>query len=126
MEFRPLSDLRVDVFCGPLKYPSWMAAAPSTSPPPLHAPGPQASLETGQACYLPCAPDSLPVIGAVPGCRGAYLATGHTCWGILNGPATGLLLAEMITEGRASSCEVAPFSPARFGGAGRGAAAGRV
>lgn len=38
-----------------------------------------------QACYLPCSDDGLPLIGAVPGVPGAYLATGHSCWGILNG-----------------------------------------
>ncbi|EFJ41465.1 hypothetical protein VOLCADRAFT_98510 [Volvox carteri f. nagariensis] len=68
----------------------------------------QAAVEAQQACYLPCAPDSLPVIGPVPGCEGAYLATGHTCWGILNGPGTGLVLAEMITEGGAKSCPRPP------------------
>ncbi|GLI67399.1 hypothetical protein VaNZ11_011585 [Volvox africanus] len=76
----------------------------------------QAPVETLQACYLPCAPDGLPVIGPVPQCQGAFLATGHTCWGILNAPATGLVLAEMIAEGRASSCDVTAFSPSRFAG----------
>ncbi|GLC75000.1 hypothetical protein PLESTF_001582200 [Pleodorina starrii] len=77
----------------------------------------EAPEETRQACYLPCAPDGLPVIGPVPGCAGAFLATGHTCWGILNGPATGLLLAEWIEAGRPSSCgerELGAFSPGRF------------
>ena len=33
---------------------------------------------------------------------GVYLGTGHSCWGILNGPATGLMLAEMILDGKVS------------------------
>jgi hypothetical protein len=37
--------------------------------------------------------------------------------GILNGPATGLALAELIADGAASSVNLAPFDPAR--GAGR-------
>ncbi len=72
-------------------------------------------MEAQQACYLPCAPDSLPVIGPVPGAAGVLLATGHTCWGILNAPATGLVMAEMILEGKAKSVDVRPFAPARFG-----------
>ncbi|KAG2435827.1 hypothetical protein HXX76_007022 [Chlamydomonas incerta] len=80
----------------------------------------EAPVEAQQACYLPCAPDSLPVIGPVPGADGVFLATGHTCWGILNAPATGLVMAEMILEGKAKSVDVRPFAPARFV---RGAAA---
>ena len=29
-----------------------------------------------QACYLPCSPDGLPLIGRVPGLENAYVATG--------------------------------------------------
>ena len=31
----------------------------------------------------------MPVIGAVTGVEGAYVATGHSGWGMLNGTATG-------------------------------------
>jgi hypothetical protein len=34
--------------------------------------------------------DGVPAIGALPGVAGAYVATGHSCWGILNAPATVL------------------------------------
>jgi len=68
-----------------------------------------------QACHLPCSPDGLPVIGAVAGVAGAYVATGHSCWGILNAPATGLGLSELILDGASSSVDLSPFSPARFG-----------
>lgn len=84
----------------------------------------QAEVEAQQACYLPAAPDGLPVIGEVPGTRGAYVATGHTCWGILNGPATGLAMAELIAEGRASSVDISAFSAARFKEAGAAAGGG--
>ena len=36
-----------------------------------------------QACMRPCAPDALPILGQAPGYKGAYLACGHNCWGIL-------------------------------------------
>ena len=42
-----------------------------------------------QACFRPVTEDGLPLIGAVPGVAGAYVATGHSVWGILNAPATG-------------------------------------
>lgn len=67
-----------------------------------------------QACFLPCTDDSLPVIGAIPGTKNCYIATGHSCWGILNGPATGASLAELILEGRSTTVNLEPFNPARF------------
>ena len=67
-----------------------------------------------QACYLPVSPDGLPLIGAVPAVEGAYIAGGHSCWGILNAPATGLAIAELILDGSASVCNIKPFDPARF------------
>ena len=40
--------------------------------------------------------------------------TGHSCWGILNGPATGLVMAELIAEGRASSVDIRRLDPQRL------------
>ena len=57
----------------------------------------------------------MPVIGAVPGVAGAYVATGHSVWGILNAPATGEAMAELITEGKPSRLDLDPFSPTRPG-----------
>jgi glycine/D-amino acid oxidase-like deaminating enzyme len=42
-----------------------------------------------QACHLPISVDGEPLIGRHPKVSGAYIATGHGCWGILNAPATG-------------------------------------
>eukprot|EP01044_Picomonas_judraskeda_P008346 COSAG03_NODE_947_length_5233_cov_13.433385_2_plen_336_part_00 len=67
-----------------------------------------------QACYLPLSPDGQPMIGAIPYVSGAYIATGHSCWGILNAPATGLGMAELITNGKATSVDLSPFDPSRF------------
>eukprot|EP00983_Pelagomonas_calceolata_P134507 1162067-Pelagomonas_calceolata.AAC.2 len=76
---------------------------------------PGSSVTARQACNLPVGPDAVPVIGAVPGVQGIYVvrATGHSCWGILNGPATGKALAEQIVYGRSKSVDMKPFSPAR-------------
>ncbi len=67
-----------------------------------------------QACYRPVTDDGVPLIGRVPRIANAYVATGHGPWGILNAPATGLALAELITQGAASSVDLEPFDPARF------------
>ncbi|XP_072952180.1 D-amino-acid oxidase [Typha angustifolia] len=67
-----------------------------------------------QACFLPCTDDGLPVIGEIPGVDGCYVATGHSCWGILNGPATGAAVAELILEGKSTTVDLKPFSPSRF------------
>ncbi|KAK4417525.1 putative oxidoreductase TDA3 [Sesamum alatum] len=74
----------------------------------------EARVKAEQACFLPCTDDSLPVIGEVPGVKGCYVATGHSCWGILNGPATGAAVAELVMDGAASIVDLSRFSPARF------------
>jgi glycine/D-amino acid oxidase-like deaminating enzyme len=67
-----------------------------------------------QACYRPVTDDGLPLIGRVPELGGAWIATGHGPWGMLNAPATGLALAEAIVEGAASLVDLRPFDPARL------------
>jgi glycine/D-amino acid oxidase-like deaminating enzyme len=74
----------------------------------------QAPILACEACFRPVTADGLPLIGAVPGARGAYVATGHSVWGILNAPATGEAVAELILEGRARSIDLSPFNPARL------------
>src|SRR5262249_522408 len=49
-----------------------------------------------QACFRPVTEDGLPLIGAIPGASGAYVATGHSVWGILNAPATGEAMGALI------------------------------
>ena len=73
---------------------------------------PQAILAR-QACYRPVTRDGLPLIGRVPGVAGAYVATGHSVWGILNAPATGEAMAELIIDGAANSVDLSPFDPGR-------------
>ena len=65
-----------------------------------------------QACFRPLTQDGLPLIGQVG--AGAYVATGHNVWGILNAPATGEALAELIADGAARSTDLAPFDPRRL------------
>jgi glycine/D-amino acid oxidase-like deaminating enzyme len=72
-----------------------------------------ANVTRRQACYRPVTADGLPLIGRVPGVAGAYVATGHGPWGMLNAPATGLALAELIIDGAAQSVDLRAFDPAR-------------
>jgi glycine/D-amino acid oxidase-like deaminating enzyme len=67
-----------------------------------------------QACFRPVTEDGLPLIGRVPGVTGAYVATGHSVWGMLNAPATGEAMAELILDGAPSRVDLAPFAPDRL------------
>ena len=67
-----------------------------------------------QACYRPITLDGLPLIGRIPDLEDGYVATGHSVWGILNAPATGEALAELILDGAARAIDLAPFDPARL------------
>jgi len=61
----------------------------------------------------PCFPDSRPVIGPAPGLSGLWLAIGHAHWGLTLGPATGRMIAEMMT-GATPFCDPAPYRAERF------------
>jgi glycine/D-amino acid oxidase-like deaminating enzyme len=115
---------------------SWVCAISSESPVPLDpgkvAPDPgaierlhamcsriapafaSARVLASQACHRPVTQDGLPLIGAIPGLAGAYVATGHSVWGILNAPATGEAMAGLIADGDARTVDLAPFDPARL------------
>jgi glycine/D-amino acid oxidase-like deaminating enzyme len=67
-----------------------------------------------QACYRPITRDGLPLIGRVSDVEGAYVATGHSVWGILNAPATGEAMAELIVDGAAQTLDLSPFNPTRL------------
>jgi glycine/D-amino acid oxidase-like deaminating enzyme len=73
-----------------------------------------AQVVAAQACYRPVTRDGLPLMGRVPGVAGAYLATGHSVWGMLNAPATGEAMAELIVEGDTRTFDISAFDPARL------------
>jgi glycine/D-amino acid oxidase-like deaminating enzyme len=74
----------------------------------------QSPILARQACFRPVTRDGLPLIGRLPGLANAYVATGHSVWGILNAPATGEALAELIVDGAARTVDLDPFDPARL------------
>ncbi|MDP5217553.1 FAD-dependent oxidoreductase [Ruegeria sp. 2205SS24-7] len=67
--------------------------------------------------HRPAPADSIPVIGEVPGIKGAFTGFGHHHIGLTGGPKTGRLLAQMIS-GRQPNIDLNVYSPARFKKAG--------
>jgi D-amino-acid dehydrogenase len=58
----------------------------------------------------PLARGGLPVLGALPGRPGWFLATGFGAGGLTMGPVAGHLLAQLVLTGRAD-LDLAPFAP---------------
>ena len=54
------------------------------------------------------------MIGRAPGQPDLWLAYGHGHWGLTLGPATGRLIAEMMT-GATPFCDPGPYAAERFG-----------
>ena len=61
----------------------------------------------------PATPDSLPVIGAVPGHDRILVATGHGHLGLTFSAITGRLIADLVSQ-RTPHVELSSFSAARF------------
>ncbi|KAK4053328.1 hypothetical protein OIO90_003940 [Microbotryomycetes sp. JL221] len=77
------------------------------SPEYLDACGGGATVVAKQACFLPVGSGD-PVIDKIG--DKVFVAAGHSCWGITNGPATGLVMAELILDGKASSADISALS----------------
>ena len=60
----------------------------------------------------PTLPDSRPAIGALPGQPNLWVNFGHQHIGLMSGPFSGRLLAELI-GGETPGIDMAPFAPAR-------------
>lgn len=72
-----------------------------------------ARLGAHRRCARPLSRDGRPLLGRVPGVEGLWIAAGHGPWGISTGPASGRLMADLIT-GRLAA-PPAELDPARFG-----------
>jgi sarcosine oxidase subunit beta len=59
-------------------------------------------------------PDKHAVLGAAPGCPNLFLANGSSGHGVMHAPALGQLLAEIMSDGAATSLDVTALSPSRF------------
>ena len=72
-----------------------------------------AALEEIRVGLRPASPDGLPILGPVPGVRNVLLATGHGPSGLLLGPYSGKVIAELVVE-KAPYAELAAFAVDRF------------
>ncbi|KAK5993628.1 Putative oxidoreductase C1F5.03c [Cladobotryum mycophilum] len=76
-----------------------------------------APIKAKQACYLPqhirFGKEHDPLVGPTT-LPGLWVAAGHTCWGIQNGPGTGKLMSEYIFDGEAKSASVEKLDPRKF------------
>ncbi|MEE9322134.1 MAG: FAD-binding oxidoreductase [Granulosicoccus sp.] len=61
----------------------------------------------------PTLPDSKPVIGQAPRHQNLYLAFGHNHIGMMTGPITGKLIAQLVS-GVTTDIDLQPFSPHRY------------
>lgn len=59
-------------------------------------------------------PDHRPIVGAMPGYEGLYLAAGDSGGAFKTAPALGLGLAETILDGEATSVDIAALGPERL------------
>jgi glycine oxidase len=76
----------------------------------------KATLERSWAGLRPGSADELPLIGASTTAPGLWLATGHFRNGILLGPITGFILAELLQGKQAPfNLNLSAFAPDRFG-----------
>ena len=61
----------------------------------------------------PTTPDGLPIIGPSPRLDGVVYATGHAMLGVSLGPATGRLVAQIVS-GEPTEIDISPFRSTRF------------
>ena len=59
-------------------------------------------------------PDKHAILGAAPNCPNLFLANGCSGHGVMHAPALGQLLAEVMSNGAASTMDVSSLRPSRF------------
>jgi sarcosine oxidase subunit beta len=59
-------------------------------------------------------PDRHALLGPAPGCDNLFLINGSSGHGVMHAPALGQLLAEIMSDGGASSLDVSALRPSRF------------
>jgi sarcosine oxidase subunit beta len=66
------------------------------------------------SCNYEMTPDDHPIIGAVPGTPGLYLAAGFSGHGFMHAPATAQLIVEEMLDGKAQALDISDLSIERF------------
>ena len=76
----------------------------------------EAEVKTGWAGLRPITPDDDPILGEASHLRGFFNDCGWGGHGIMHAPAAGIVLAEWIVDGKASSVDISRFRAERFEG----------
>ena len=66
------------------------------------------------SCNYEMTPDDHPVVGAVPGTPGLYIAAGFSGHGFMHAPATAQLIVEEMLDGKAATLDISDLSIERF------------
>jgi D-amino-acid dehydrogenase len=72
-----------------------------------------ATLQEVRVGLRPTSSDDSPLLGPLPGVDNVFVATGHGANGLLLGPISGKVIADLV-QGQPAEVDLAPFSPARF------------
>jgi len=70
-----------------------------------------------EACWgglYEMSPDKHAILGRAPGCDNLFLVNGSSGHGVMHAPALGQLLAEVMSDGAATSLDVTPLRATRF------------
>jgi glycine/D-amino acid oxidase-like deaminating enzyme len=59
-------------------------------------------------------PDSRPLLGEIPGIRGMYVCAGFSGMGFKISPAIGLVMSELVLDGKGKTVDIGAFRPSRF------------
>jgi sarcosine oxidase subunit beta len=59
-------------------------------------------------------PDRSGIVSGVPGVEGLYVIAGFSGHGFMHGPIAGLLMAELVADGRASTLDISSLALERF------------
>jgi sarcosine oxidase, subunit beta len=59
-------------------------------------------------------PDARPLLGEIPGIRGLYVCAGFSGMGFKISPAIGIVMSELLLDGRSQSVDITSFRPSRF------------
>jgi sarcosine oxidase, subunit beta len=74
----------------------------------------ETAIKSAWAGSYEMSPDAHPILGRVPWVEGLILANGFSGHGFQHAPATGLLIAEEILDGKAHTIDISGLSIARF------------
>jgi len=59
-------------------------------------------------------PDARPLLGEIPGTDGLYVCAGFSGMGFKISPAIGLVMSELVVDGRGKTVDISAFRPSRF------------